>query len=97
MKKTCKCLSVLGVFVGLTVFTLSGASFADESKGKQLYTSCASCHSAGNKNLAGKDEGYLLSKMQAFRAGNKGKMTQLLQAMSEEDVKVLAKYISGMK
>ncbi len=97
MKKAFKCLCVLGVFAGLTVFASTGISFANADKGKQLFTPCASCHTATSKNLAGKPEAQLLEKMMAFRAGNKGKMTQLLQAMSEDDVKILAKYIHQMK
>ena len=68
---------------------------------------CASCHGANGSGipaqyprLAGQHQDYTVAQLQAFKAGgrnNSPQMVTLAKRMSDEEMKAVADYISGLK
>ena len=68
---------------------------------------CASCHGANANGipaqyprLAGQHQDYTVAQLQAFKGGARGnspQMTTLAQRMSDQEMKAVADYISGLK
>jgi cytochrome c553 len=97
-------MKTLFAILGLTVM-LSAAD------GGALYTKCASCHGAkGDKQALGKSqviagwkEDQTLEALKGYKAGTRNTkgMGALMKgqtaALSDEDMKALAKYIAGLK
>ncbi len=100
MKSISPLFTVFLVFTLLIVSFLIGSfAIANESAGQKLYQPCSNCHTEANKKLFGKDETYLLNKINgfaegSFSAGSGKKMQDLLSPLSTEQRSELAKYIS---
>ncbi len=78
------------------------AAQADRANGS---VGCTGCHQSGylgdgtQPRLAGQSHDYLLNSMMAFRTrarGNNPGMSDLMNATSEDDIKVLATYLAGL-
>jgi len=89
----------------------AAAGAADTGKGKALYAKCAGCHGAdGSQKALGKSnpiKGWEAAKVEEALKGYKagtlnthgmgGVMKGQVAAMSDEDIKALAAYISSLK
>ena len=81
---------------------------ANVEKGRQLsmQNNCAACHAAnlmGQQHiprLAGQQKDYLRAQLASFKASTRGEMdgvmTSAAQALSAEDIDVLADYMAGL-
>ena len=81
---------------------------ANVEKGRQLSTqnNCVACHAAnlmGQQHiprLAGQQKDYLRAQLAAFKASTRGEMdgvmTSAAQALSADDIDVLADYMAGL-
>lgn len=81
---------------------------ANVEKGKQLsvQNNCVACHAAnlmGQQHiprLAGQQKDYLRAQLASFKASTRGEMdgvmTSAAQALSPEDIDVLADYLAGL-
>lgn len=68
---------------------------------------CAACHSANGAGipaqfprLAGQHQAYAEAQLMAFRSGarkNSEQMTQIVQRMSDAEIKAVADYVAGLK
>lgn len=102
-----KKLSVL--VLSLALATTAGiAQAADAAKGKAKAATCAGCHGAKGvsnsplwPNLAGQKEAYILKQLKDFKSGARkndgGQMKPMVAPLSEDDMKNLAAYFSGLK
>jgi cytochrome c553 len=84
-------------------------SAADLEAGKAKSVVCAACHGADGisvapiyPNLRGQKEGYILSSLKAYKAGQrKGGMSMMMtpqaQALSDADMVNVAAYYSSLK
>lgn len=100
-------LSVLGLLSLSAVTTASAAGDAEAGKAKSAV--CASCHGADGMalmpiypNLAGQNEEYLVSALQAYRSkerqgGNAALMHAMAANLSDEDINNLAAYYASLK
>lgn len=80
---------------------------ADNAAGKELYASnCAQCHGPTGKgmasfpSLAGREAGYIQSRLETYRAGekvgpNSGLMIPNARNLSDADIANLAAFISA--
>ena len=78
----------------------------DAAKGKIKSAVCAACHGPAGvsvspqwPNLAGQKEAYLIKQMKDFKSGARKEPTMLpfITPLSDEDIKNLAAYYSGLK
>jgi len=81
---------------------------ANVEKGRQLsvQNNCVACHSAslmGQQHiprLAGQQQDYLRTQLASFKASTRGEMdgvmTSAAQALSADDIEVLADYLAGL-
>lgn len=81
---------------------------ADPARGKELAVYCSGCHGEygiaaipSNPNLAGQNKEYLEYAIKAYRDGTrKGGMAVIMRpnvrALSDQDVRDLASYFSGL-
>jgi len=97
--------------ITMTGLTLTQASFAagDAAVGKSKAVVCASCHGADGMallpvypNLAGQNEEYLVSALQAYRSkerrgGNAALMHAMAANLSDDDIANLAAYYASLK
>lgn len=79
---------------------------ADASAGEEMYAqNCAQCHGGEGKGMAsfpaltGRDAGYITSRLETYRAGekvgsNSGLMIPNASNLSDDDIANLAAYIS---
>ncbi len=88
----------------------ASAAVSDNAAGKALFAKCAGCHGANGKTkalgksavIAGEPVADLESKLAAYKAGtrNVAGMGMLMKgqvaAMSDEDIKAVAEYISSL-
>lgn len=95
----------------LASLTLAPTSFAagDAAAGKSKAAVCASCHGADGMalmptypNLAGQNEEYLVSALQAYRSkerqgGNAALMHAMAANLSDDDIANLAAYYASLK
>ncbi|EEF79798.1 c-type cytochrome [Methylophaga thiooxydans] len=95
----------------LASLTLAPTSFAagDAAVGKSKAAVCASCHGADGMalmpaypNLAGQNEEYLVSALQAYRSkerqgGNAALMHAMAANLSDDDIANLAAYYASLK
>jgi len=96
------------VAIGLTMAASSTAFAAD---GAALYTAkgCTACHGADAKSpimpaypkIAGQGKEYIIQQMTDIKSGarNNGQtaaMKGIMASVSEDDIKVLAEYLSGL-
>jgi cytochrome c553 len=93
-----------------TVFlTLTQTGFAgDPESGKSIAATCVACHGSdglsvidGYPNLAGQNEAYLVSALNAYKAGqrtgaNAGIMQSQVGMLSDEDIANLAAYFATL-
>ncbi len=93
MKKLC----FLGGIVCSALLMASPFAQAAERTGKELFTSCSSCHTPSKRGLGGKSEAYLLDKFAYYQNSKYKAMKVLFDAMSETEKVALAKYIESMK
>lgn len=94
------------LLLSLALLTLSFSSFsADIAAGKKLAARCSACHGVAGisanpqwPNLAGQKDVYLASQIEAFRDGNRQSalMAPMVQGLSDEDIKNIAAYFSGL-
>jgi cytochrome c553 len=82
-----------------------------DAKGKALYAKCAGCHGANGKTkalgksnpIAGWDAAKVEEALKGYKAGSRNvhgmgtMMKGQVSSLSDEDIKALAKYISGLK
>ncbi len=91
------------VFALISFFSFANFNSASaDMKGKELYSSCSSCHNSQKRNLAGKPADVLVKKFNAiqagdFKSGARKKMKDLFMSMSDSDKVALAKYLNMMK
>ena len=90
--------------------TAAVASAADAGAGKALFAKCAGCHGADGKTkamgksaiIAGQAAADLESKINAYKAGTRNEagmgmvMKGQVASMSDDDIKAIAAYISGL-
>ncbi len=95
----------------LASLTLAPTSFAagGAAAGKSKAAVCASCHGADGMalmptypNLAGQNEEYLVSALQAYRSkerqgGNAALMHAMAANLSDDDIANLAAYYASLK
>ena len=95
-------------FVALSAMLGAGAAAAeDAAAGGEIYQSiCKNCHGPTGKGMAsfpklvGNDAEYLVSRLEAYRAGetvgpNTPLMMPIAAELSDEDITNLAAYITG--
>lgn len=95
---------------GLTIlFGTQVAVAADAAAGKAKAAVCAACHGANGvapmamyPNLAGQNEAYLVSSLQAYRSkerngGMSGIMQMQAASLSDEDIDNLSAHFAGLK
>ncbi|AWB65977.1 hypothetical protein C2869_05765 [Saccharobesus litoralis] len=105
-----KTLKTLGVATTLLMGALSGqAMAADAAAGKAKAVMCAACHGADGKaqiptypNLAGQNEAYLVSAMNAYKKGERtggqaAIMAGMAAPLSDADIANLAAYFASLK
>ena len=78
----------------------------DPTVGKKISATCVACHGPSGistnplwPNLAGQKAQYIIKQLKAFKSGERKDPTMLPMAasLSEEDMKNLAAYYSGLK
>jgi len=94
---------------GLTAALLAAATWAQEGDpeaGEKLAYTCSGCHGIPGYNnafpvykvprIGGQNYGYLVSALQAYKAGKRSHPTMRVQAqsLSEQDIRDIAAYIS---
>lgn len=91
----------------LLAMALSAAALL-ASDGAALYGKCAGCHGKDGKNAAmsgvaisGQSADTLATKLNGYKSGSfggakKGMMTPAVAALSDDDIKALATYISSL-
>lgn len=97
-------------FLGsLTLLSYQFAYAGDIASGKKKSAVCVSCHGVNGKatvpiypNLAGQNDGYLISAMKAYRDRQRnGGMAVLMQVqaarLSDTDIEDLAAYFYSLK
>jgi len=81
------------------------AAVAAQAQRANASVVCTSCHQEGFKgagtqpHLAGQERAYLQKTMTEFRSGVRGNnpgMTNLMKAISDEDIAALAAYLAGL-
>jgi len=100
------------IFVVLSYLLLSSIQFAqaaDVAVGKKKAALCASCHGVSGiatlpmyPNLAGQNEAYLISALNAYRDKQRnGGMAAIMQMqaakLSDSDIENIAAYYSSLK
>lgn len=73
--------------------------------GRDLAAACANCHGTngasahGMPYLAGQSKGYIVERMQEFRAGRRPAtiMHQIAKGYTDEQIEALASYFSAQK
>jgi cytochrome c553 len=97
------------IFIALLSVGTSAQAAGDAAAGKAKSTVCASCHGANGiaiaptyPNLAGQNEAYLASALQAYKKKErKGAMAALMQGqaagLSDDDINNLAAYYASLK
>lgn len=85
------------------------ANAGDIDAGKEKSATCAACHGANGisnvpvyPNLQGQNEGYLVSAMNAYKAGQrKGGLSAVMvpqaTSLSDQDIEDLAAYYASLK
>jgi len=96
---------ILSVLFGLTLGSVQNAvAQGDADAGKAKSAVCASCHGSTGvsaiemyPNLAGQNEAYIVSQLQAFKNGSRmaPMMAPMAAGLSEQDMKDLAAYFSS--
>jgi cytochrome subunit of sulfide dehydrogenase len=100
---------MLRLFLGLAVFSLipfaPTASAQGPQPGRDLAAACANCHGPNGASvqgmpfLAGQSKGYIVERMQEFRAGRRPAtiMHQIAKGYTDEQIEALANYFSAQK
>jgi cytochrome c553 len=100
---------MLRPYLGLAVLSLAsfapGASAQGPQPGRDLAAACANCHGTngasvqGMPYLAGQTKGYIVERMQEFKAGRRPAtiMHQIAKGYSDEQIDALAAYFSAQK
>jgi len=84
---------------------------SDNSKGKEIYKRCVSCHGADGKTkalgkseiIAGQNADDLVKKLEEYKAGTRNVagmgalMNGQVKSLSDEEIKAVAQYISNLK
>ena len=110
-----KYILTLATLIGLALFVCVGtASAQDLDRGKQLFGLCTQCHGSDGGGMplslapaiAGMPDWYVLSQLNAFRAGQRGSHPGDLAGMrmmpmsrslrTEQDVKNVAEYVAQL-
>ncbi len=86
--------------------TKTSASNMTEGRQLSVRNNCVACHAAnlmGQQHiprLAGQHKAYLRDQLRSFKASTRGEMdgvmTSAAQALTEQDIDVLAEYLSGL-
>lgn len=99
---------ILGSAVLLALVTPGLALAGDAQAGEKRAAVCAACHGKdgiaqinGYPNLAGQNEAYLVSALEAYRARQRtGGMANIMHAqtsgLSDEDIENLAAFYAGL-
>jgi len=98
-------LSITLIFVLLPLSLPAVA--ADPVAGKSRYAVCAGCHGAagmgntalGYPQLAGRDAGYVLQQLRAFRDGRRESATMkaMVAGLTQTDMENVAAYIATLR
>ncbi len=100
-----------GAFAFALLAAATGAAAEEDlvAAGQALSTPCATCHGADGialmpayPNLAGQNEQYLVSALNAYREGRRqggmaGLMIPMAKALTDEDIAALAKYYASLE
>lgn len=98
-----KILGISGVLAAMSIASVAQA--ADAAVGKAKAEPCAACHGANGvsvsgdiPNLAGQKEQYIAGQLKAFKAEKRknGIMNPIASQLSDEDIKDLAAFWSGL-
>ena len=92
-------------FLNLSTSTLAGNKEAGEAR---YYKSCNACHGPAGKGAAsypkisGKEEGYVVSRLETYRAGkeigpNSALMIMMAKSLTDEEIANLAAYLKDAK
>lgn len=96
---------MLGLTMVLGVASATALADGDPEAGKKKANTCIGCHGAKGisnvpnyPNLAGQKEDYLVAAMKAYKTGGRdnGTMKAMVASLSEQDIKDLAAYYSGL-
>jgi cytochrome c553 len=84
----------------------ANAAVAEQGRALSVQNNCVACHAAnlmGQQHiprLAGQQKEYLQVQLQSFKASTRGEMdgtmTSAAQALSPQDIAVLAEYLAGL-
>ncbi|WP_425091014.1 c-type cytochrome [Tropicimonas sp. S265A] len=86
---------------------ISAAQAGDVTVGQELYgDTCANCHGptakgmASYPGLAGKEQGYLINRLETYRAGekvgpNSALMIPMAADLSDDDIANIAAFLAG--
>jgi len=99
--------AVLGLFLSTQLF---GSAMASDGASLYKERACIACHGAGGKVpvmdeypiLAGQSDVYLLKQMKDIKSGvrthaHTAPMKNVMHMVSEEEMAVIAKWLSGLK
>jgi cytochrome c553 len=102
---TSVCRKVIGMLVGC--FILAGHALASDADMAERTRACTHCHGEQGKagpdgyypRLAGKPAGYLYNQLQNFKQRRRhyDLMTRLIDPLSDDYLRDMAEYFSGLK
>jgi cytochrome c553 len=104
--RTVAFLSCLFAAVVLLPRMAAAVDQSEMAAGKKKAAACAACHGLDGlsknpdaPNLAGDNADYIIKQLKAFQAGTRQdeRMSIVAQSLSEEDVKQVAAWYSGIK
>lgn len=102
LKKRIILASISSILIASTVST----SVASDDLAKTKAAACFGCHGTNGismipiyPNLAGQKELYLVKRLKDFKSGKASDPTMdgISQMMSDDDIKIVAKYFANMK
>ena len=97
--------SAFGMFVALGLVFAQEAADAEDTRGRDLATSCSGCHgtlgrsASGMPTIAGLDQAYIVKQMNDFKSGARSAtvMQQIAKGFNDEQIEALAAYFSVQK
>ncbi len=107
--KLTKCLMMTSLILSFSALSADGNIPGNPEAGKAKAMVCKSCHGGGGQQgllgypkLAGQDEQYLVSSMNAYKNGERlGSQASIMklqtQVLDQQDIKDLAAYYSQLK
>ena len=97
--------SAFGMIVALILVFAHERVYAEDTRGRDLATTCSGCHgthgrsASGMPTIAGLDQAYIVKQMNNFKSGARSAtvMHQIAKGFNDEQIAALAAYFSAQK